>query len=318
MNYMTKNNLFKPLKLILFSFLLTLATISITGLLMPSHEWFSASADHQSYLAMAKSPFNYYIAPFCWRIGVPLVAGMFNNAQMGFLAITVTSFILSGVGLYLLAESYGFSGVLPAVGVLLFFFSDGVRFALFDFYLPDALMFSILIFSILSILKRNDIFFMVLLLLGVFVKETILLVLPLRYSLVVSKPVEPRALFRTFLLGLPAILVLFAIRFLIPNENPGYNYGTLLTWMPQHHINNFSLNEYVFRSFGIAAILPFLAIKKNRVLFLRFSPFLILVFSQLLFAGNTYRLIAVGIPAMIIMSLNTLNQPNPNLPETKK
>ena len=298
----------KPIGLVLFSTFATFTLISRIGIYFPtgstSFDWLG---DHSFYILMAESIQDSNIAPYCWRIAVPFLSSLFPSTMIGFLSIAIISFIFSGVSVYLLAEAFGFNKVLSIFGVLLFYSIEGIQYALYNFWLPDALTITIIVISILAIHYKKDLFLIIILMIGVTVKESILFVIPLYYSLNAKKIIDLQLLKRTFIIGFPAVLVLITIRFLIVNDNGSYNYLMLLNQMLPNHIHNFSINEYLIKSFGLTAFLPFLSIKKNKELFIQFSPFILLVFSQLLFATDTFRLLAFCFPATILMSLNSLD-----------
>jgi hypothetical protein len=168
----------------------------------------------------------------------------------------------------------------------------------------------------------------VLLAVGVLFKESVLFVAPLYYTLNAKKLLDVRLLLRAAGLALPAAGVYFGLRFLIPMQNDDYFYlSTLpdalhqvqlgrstydLGWLWNEigmerfrTLSAESLTRYTVGSFGVVpALLPLFAIRRNAMLFVRFLPFLLLVYVQILFATNDTRLIAAGFPAVIIMALN--------------
>ena len=54
--------------------------------------------------------------------------------------------------------------------------------------------------------------------------------------------------------------------------------------------------------------LTLISIRKNLKLLLKFIPFLLLIYSQLLFAVNTERLLVMGFPVMIIFALYGIDE----------
>jgi len=65
------------------------------------------------------------------------------------------------------------------------------------------------------------------------------------------------------------------------------------------------LYAWTVGTFGfVPTLAPLLAIRRNLVPFFRFLPFLLLVYSQPLFAGDTSRLLVLAFPAVIVLALN--------------
>ena len=61
--------------------------------------------------------------------------------------------------------------------------------------------------------------------------------------------------------------------------------------------------RYLVFPLGITLLgLPFLAVKQNAKLLLRFAPFLAFVYGQLLFAVNIERLVVLAFPPLVLMS----------------
>jgi hypothetical protein len=155
-----------------------------------------------------------------------------------------------------------------------------------------------------------------------------LFVAPLYYTLNVRRVFDSRLLWRAAVLALPAVTTLIAIRLLIPAWNDDPDYIATLSiqlWNVQdgspiyHYVDEFraeglprfqsldrqTVASYTFYSFGPALVLlPLLALRENLPLILRFSPFLLLVATPMLFAQDTERFLVLAFPAVILMALN--------------
>ena len=88
---MIKRNLFnRDYIVILISLLISFLIFSETDLMDYSHPHFKNIWNHHKYLWMAKNnPFDFHIAPFCWKVFVPtlekiLPFGVENNFKLIF------------------------------------------------------------------------------------------------------------------------------------------------------------------------------------------------------------------------------------------
>ncbi|MFX1385402.1 MAG: hypothetical protein ACFFBP_23540 [Promethearchaeota archaeon] len=311
-------------------------TISIAikvDIMTYDHPDFPKVMDHHKYIEMAKgNPLNFHIAPFCWRIFVPSLAKIFPfSLQRNFFMIAFMGIFLTGITIYFVMKEFFSSRIYATIGIFTFFsLGWGLNCALYDFWLPDALSFLFMTLILYSILIRNDLLFVILLLIGVSVKESVLFIAPLYYTFNTRKFIDLRLFMKFVLLVFPSILVLIAVRLIIPAMNEdlvylstlneklkmvykgmsSYNYRELFYSVGVNRFQNLSykaLKAYSVGTFGVFIMLtPFFAIKKNGLLFVKFLPFLIFVYAQLLFAVNTERLLIFAFPAMIILTLNGL------------
>ena len=313
------------------AFFLTVILLLRTPLLTSGHPDFSQPWDHHKYIEMAiRDPLDFHIAPFCWRILVPLLAKTLPfSLQWNFLLISFTGIWLTGVTVYYIAKR--FFSVTPCAAIgLITFFSLGwaTRFPLSDFWLPDALSFLFVTLGIYGILAKREGLFLAVTVLGVCVKESVLFITPLYYTLNARQFIDWQALKRCMLMALPAFVALGVIRVIVPamNENleyigslppslalvqdgtSSYNYWQLLHSIGVERVRHLSLGDLVIYSFGtfgvLVMLLPFFSLKNNGVLLLKFIPFLLLGYAQLLFAVNNQRLIVLCFPAMILLALN--------------
>jgi hypothetical protein len=203
-----------------------------------------------------------------------------------------------------------------------------VKANLYNIFKPDPLAFLFIVLSIYCIAAKKDVMYAVFLAVGVLFKESVLFVAPLYYTLRAQELLDYRSLLRGVILALPAVGVFVTLRYMIPMKNDDYFYlSTLpdalqqvqlgrssydLGWLWREigierfkTISPESLTRYTIGTFGaVAAMLPLFAIKQNARLLVRFLPFLLLVYAQMLFATNDTRLLAAGFPAIILMALN--------------
>jgi len=306
-----------------------------TDIMSTNSTIFAYPWDHHKYIAMADgNPFGFHIAPYCWRVGNPLLAKLLPfGSQTSFLLLAYGFVALTGTLSWLLARQAGFSRTLALTGLLFFFSLQwGPKFLLFDFWLPDAAILALMTLAVLLLLRGNLVAFALITAAGVAVKESMLFVLPLVYTFNAARLIDRRAALRTLLAGLPALTTFVVIRTAIPawNDDPAYiatlpeqlwlvrdggaEYDLLdvLREEARNRLARFDHNEaraYLFGTFGLAmTILPFFALERNRLWFGRFLPFLLLIASQMLFGHDTERYLILSFPAWLIFALNGVSK----------
>jgi len=310
------------------SLALTGALWVATAKLTPAHPWFSFPADHHIYRFMAMhGPGEFHIAPWGWRILGPFAAAIIpGSVQIGFQLVTFSSLAITGFLTWLICRNLRFRPTLSLVGVLLFFsLSWAVKFNIFDFWLTDPLSFAFVAAGVYFAITRRPLPFAVCLAVGVLAKESVIFVAPLYYSLNTTRLVDGQLLRKTVLAVLPAVLLLVALRLAIPAHNGDAGYTSTLP--PPVAANARTVPDYspvplvirtvearaddwpetpigAISAFGlVAGLLALVGAIQRRSWLLRFSPFLILVAGQLLFAQNTERLLVLGFPAIIPLAL---------------
>ncbi len=317
---------------ILLSILINLYHLFSYGLLFENNPLFPYPVDHHKYIYMATTGIL-HVAPFGWRVAVPFLASLLPTAlPIAFLVLSLIGAIGTGVVLYELIRAFGFSGFMPWLGILLYLALPKLYYLVFDFWLPDGLSYLVITLSILLIVRKQDIAFALLVAIGALVKESCLFVLPLFYSLNAVKIIDWKCAKKTIAVSLPAIFVTVFIRILIPswNSNPlyttslpaniafgwsitdgAYDYLQIARELVIWRINNFNVQFWDYTllpSIGITVILPFFYLRKNAILALRFSPYILAVFSQVIFARDSSRLLMLVFPAAIILSINSLTK----------
>lgn len=324
--------------------LLTLMYLT-SDLMLPGHNFFDSKMQHQDYIALAKDPFNSGNAPFCWRLFIPVIAHIVPVPHIyTFFAITVLSLLLTGFFIYLILKHYKFSDEYAFNGLLLFYgMVWAVRFNLIEFWYPDALLFLLMSIAVYASLKRNKILFFFVLLIGVTVKETMMIAIPFWYIL---KPKEEgfiyfdwKRLRETFHLSLPAILLFLIIRLLLPSSN-NYNMLVDLYYFSNYRLNavmgiDSSLNYEVIvnqpqwitaliniyrisiGAFGGLLVLFLVDIKKLKVIFRQYWVFILLVFFQLFLAYDSERLLVTAFIPVILFAVIILQYAEKDLGVSK-
>ena len=287
--------------------------------------------DRHLYVAMANTnPLDFHLAPFCWRVLVPLLAWASPFAlQDSFLAVTLLSATASGALLYFLARSFGADRSI-GLGAIVLFYGVGwaTRFQVADFWIPDSAATAFSIAAMLAAKTRRPVPFAILLAVGVLAKESVVFVAPLFYTLNAKSPLDRTALAQTTVGAFPAVLVLVLLRVLIPQQNgdmtyiaslpeiiarfpdlyPHYDYADqfrLVAYEQRYQERDWHmLRQFTVGAFGLLLLMLASAGAWARPrLALQLSPFVALAMFQLLFATDTERLIAFATPALIVLAV---------------
>jgi hypothetical protein len=333
----------KALLLALFCLVLGLILQIRTHVLTPADPGWVNPYDHHKYVHMAEVPLgSFHIAPSCWRIGVPLLVKMLPFPVLtGFRLQTFGFIVLTAILLYYVLMAAGYLEVEAFLGVMMFWsYGAANKLLLGSPYAPDPAIFAITAAALYFLLKEQDILLALTLVLGATVKETIILVIPLIYTIRAQRMIDVRLMIRTVLVGLPSLLVLQAIKHWISAYNDVESYvaemGPQLSLVHLgtakfsvmdglQRVMAFRLHEesivnmfrdLTFGNVGILWILPFFALRpasspnvsiarsSNLMLLLRFLPFLALTYFGWFMALNADRRFAYAFPFWIMLSIN--------------
>ena len=287
--------------------------------------------DRHMYVEMARGGvLDFRLAPYCWRVLVPLLAGTLPmNLQAGFMALTVTAVTGAGAALFGLVRQRGHPPAVAMVTVVLFYaLGWGPKFILADFWIPDGVALFLLILAFWAALRGEAAAFAAILLVGAATKESVLAVAPLFYTLNARRPLDPRLAGRTMAAVAPAMLLAVLIRLLVDERNgdldylamlpsqisrfpelvPDYSYRSLLVNIGyEQRFQDRTLGalaRYTTGSFGLAVPLLALAgMRRAWRLALRLSPFIVLTYAQLLVATDTQRLLVLASPALLLVAV---------------
>ncbi len=318
--------------LALTSLAISLAFTTVLGLRTASiakDPCFVRPWDHHKYLHMAQAPLGtFHVAPFCWRVGVPLLAKLLPLcAHVAFAALSFVTVWLTGALFFAIGRRRGSSNELGLVVMLLYFtLSYGAKTGLRWSYSPDAAVLLVVVLGLYLLLTRRDLLFAAVLALGVLFKESALFIAPLHYSLRARRLLDLRALAAAAAAAAPALLMLVAVRLLIPalNHDPTYvsglppelslvhrgqtSYGYLAVLhdigLPRlRSIGLDSLIAFTLRPFGASLLLlAGVGLVRWPALALRLGPLVALSYLQLLFATDTERLLVLAAPALIFLA----------------
>jgi hypothetical protein len=303
--------------------------------LVPAHAWWAFPGDHHIYLFMAEHPVgDLHIAPWGWRILEPgIVRALPVSSVLGFQLVCIASLVLAAICVYRICRRLGFDPRLGSAGLLLFVsLSFATKYAMFDFWLTDPLAFAFVGLAVLFAVEQRAVAFACCLAVGVLAKESVIFAAPLLYTFGAVRPLDGRAARRTVLAAVPALLVLIAVRLAIPAWN-GQEYAVGLpgpiaanartvpdyaavavarATLARRAEDLSSTFVRTVSAFGLlVGLLPFLGGRRAARLAARFSPFLVLVLVQEVFAFNTERLLVLAFPAVIplaVCGLRTLRE----------
>ena len=309
--------------------LLTLVLVPRTDLLTYRNTSFLKPWDHHKYIYMAvHNPFDFHIAPYCWRVLSPLIAkAMPFTLEQNFFIISFISVWGTGMIVYYLARRYAFSRTYAAIGMVAFFSVGVAAHALLaDFWGTDALAMFLVALAIYCAARRLDVVFLVLVAIGVACRESALLAVPLYYGLHARKLVDMALAKRVAILALPAVAVFIALHVFIPSKNYDPTYLRTLPYQVRivqsgnttfdlpylrtlfiHNLKSLSVWKTEARSFigalgVLLVVLCALGAWRNPRWFGRIAPFLALGSMQLMFY-STERYLAVVVPVMILLAL---------------
>lgn len=291
--------------------------------------------DRHLYRAMAsETPLDFHLAPYCWRVLVPAVAGISPFGQQAtFMATSFAAVAAAGVAVFALVAFHG--GTARGVAALFIYFSMGwgPKYVLSDFWLPDPVAFAAVPLAALFAYRRRPLAFALCLGIAVLAKESALVAAPLYYTLNARRPIEPHLALRTAVAVLPAAALLVALRLLVDSRNgddaymatmpeiirrfpdlyPPYDYRDLarhIGYEQRWHYFGWSMLEtFTWRPFGLAPLLFALAGGVlNWRLALRLLPSLLLIYSQLIVATDTERLLVLCFPFVALLASEAMGR----------
>jgi hypothetical protein len=298
--------------------------------LRPGGPHWDFPGDAHKYIYVAEHPLgSFHIQPMCWRIGVPLATRLLPfSTYRNFDILSVLFLALSGGMLYLWLLEIPLSPQKSLIGVLMFYSLGGAsKMLLGGITTPDPASYFFLLLALYAIYKEKDLLFVVALVLGVLVKETVILAGPLYYSLKADSWWDARRLKRFVLVFAPGVIVLITVRLLIPAWNDREAYvqslpfiytqvssgmvkydlltafrGTMWTYQQFSPVN--LVRMFTYGSLGLFLFFPFFAPRANREPFIRWLPYFLPVIGSMFIAVNPDRRVSSLFPILIILGLN--------------
>src|ERR1700690_379493 len=291
--------------------------------------------DHHKYIYMAQhNPWDFHIAPFCWRLLNPFFASLLPfNVDTSFLVVMLVEILLTAVMVYFMLKAAGFGQVAALTGMFLYWgLTQATKGPLFLVWLSDPLTHLFLVTTIYLIFTKRPVWAALVLAAGCLSKEVLLIGAPLYYLLTAERKLDWKQLRRGVLFGVPAVAVFVGLRALIPERgfDPSYTstlphevasayYGHLgfgywqsareiVSWRVQN-FTGWHIRMMTVDTFGVLLLFPLFAIRKNIEPALRWGPFVAAVYvATLLFSGGYGRPLVICFPALLIMGLNGLER----------
>lgn len=282
--------------------------------------------DRHAYRELARRDLlDFKLAPYCWRVLVPWLAKFQPwSLQAGFLTLAIVSLAATGPAVYMLTRATGASKISAAPTVPAFYAVGwAARYQLADFWIPDSTSFLLTVVAMWLIVGKRWWAACAVLAVGVLAKESVIFAGSLAFTWHLRGWRDWRTLSRGFLVIAPALLVLVGVRLLIQPENGNESY---IATMPsqisrfpelfgeydyrQRYTDIFvndrwahrewdDFDRYLFDPFGLPLLglaVTGAAVRPGRAA--RLSPYILLVYSQLLFATDTQRLLVLAFPAL--------------------
>jgi hypothetical protein len=315
---------------LIFSILITITLRLRCDPLHPGGPHWDEPTDHHKYIYMAEHPVgSFHIQPMCWRIGVPLLARALPlSTYRSFDVLSVTFLALCGPVLYLWVLALPTSENKAFLAVLMFYSMGGVsKLLLSNVATPDPASYFFILAILYAMQKDKLLLCAILVALGVTAKETVLLTVPLYYTLKCRKLWDPRYFLRVLTVGAVGVCALITIRTLIPawNDRPEYVrslpsiytevafgeakydlkaafHGTINEYRKETPID--LVRIFTYGSLGILFFLPLFAPSANQTVLIRWLPYWLPVLASLLIAVNPDRRVSSLFPVLIVAGLN--------------
>lgn len=258
--------------------------------------------DAAVYCAMAGDPWMFTEGPLGYRLLTPLLVHLLPvDPLVGFSVVALVSLALIVPLLRMYLRALGLQRTGAALGAVLFLCGAGVVIALHNPLYVEPLTWLFLVLALLGVAKRNAYLFTASLAVGTLNKEAVLFVLPLWYTETACKFVDWRALRKTALLALPALVTFLAPRLAWGGTGLVETYFTRqgLADVWQHHLIFPYVLFDVFGCFGLVWWLAFTRWREGYRWLRGAWLFEMLVIGQLVFATDEARLLAYLFPVLI-------------------
>jgi|GEM_PF-6258916 len=290
--------------------------------------------DRHIYRLMAdEGLFEVRLAPYCWRLLMPALAGWSPfSVQASFFFLTLLAVWATGPVLFLTLRARGHPASRALQVVVLFYaLGWGPKFILADFWIPDGLAICLVTVLLLAAQGKQLLLFAAVLAAGALTKEAVLFAAPTYICLNLRRPLDGADLARQIGALVPAGLVLAALRLGVAHHNGESAY---LATLPEdirrfpelyaHYDYRRLFDEiavdqrwrdrsvdaflnYTLRPLGLPLVIfALLGLKASWRLALALLPFFALTYAQLLFATDTQRLIVLAAPALALLAAEGL------------
>jgi hypothetical protein len=302
-----------PLIVIAVSSLFVLILALQVDPLTTGHPAFSLGGDHTAYIAMAEAPGEAHASPYCYRVLMPFIARILPfGLQTSFYMLTLIFITGTGVLMYYLLRTSGEGVFFSFMGIVLFYSLNwGAKFALYDFWLTEPMLFFFITLSLLLLLLGRDAWLALALGLAVLSKESAIFFLPLVYAIKADRPLDGKAFLRTAAVGVAPIGFFLLLRWTIPSST-GYDPLALLSTIGTERLSSGLIGFIRGGTVGTWGILllalPFFSGRDGGKLAIRSAPFLVFVYMQPFFAVNVDRLLVMAFIVVIPLAVGGLRR----------
>ncbi len=185
--------------------------------------------DHRFYVKMAEDKLNLKngdcVNPYCYRLVIPAIVSLFPNRVhlQIFKIISYIGIFLTSLAFFYFLRTLNFNHVLSFVGMNFYLFSRfGPKFIMFDNFRPEALSIFFVLGSFIFLLKQKQILFMIFFTLAILTKEQPIVMIFVYYVYHARKMFDPRALKKTFVVGVFPLTIFLFLRIYYPSINSNY------------------------------------------------------------------------------------------------
>jgi len=254
-------------------------------------------------------------APFSYRIIIPWIVSLFPILlhQWVFLGITIGSLTITSVLLFDYIRLKGLSLSFSYLGVVIFMGSNVCEYHLLNFGLVDPVFLCLVISSLYLLERKKSIWVLPLLIVGFFVKESLLFVVPIVVvDAIINRDRVPAILATLIGAALSLITLLrptgYTIAYIIENiEYNGINMSASIPIIIMQFVETIVLQAlWVYGIILFSAIVGFVFIsrkdKLNLIILLGSSAIMAL------FATDWARMLFFPFPLIILMGLLPFNQ----------
>jgi len=305
--------------LIIISYCVLFIILSLF-LIASSFGFGDVARDGGIYLNMSYDPIHYsYVheAPYEFRLLTPsLVYLLPFNHENSFLIITLAALILTSFIFYHFLKKLGFNFLLRFIGITIFMVSPVFIYEIKQFLLIDPISWLVWILALYLLLIKNYHVYFLVLIFGIFSKETILLTIPLFVYILINEYGLKKAFFRSIPL-IPIILLFLLFRNFI--DPIGQNYisiNYIVQIMLYHTSQLFGIFRIILMTllpFGIIWLIFFYYFKSVNNSFIKNSYILLpFILAQLFIVTTIDRVIFIAFPILIPVFLFFIYDKNIN------
>jgi hypothetical protein len=268
--------------------------------------------DMRAYWELAQDPLAAGYSAFTSRILVPAIVHVMPfDLRTDYMIITFIGLTLTGIVVYHIARAFEFERLTSLLAITMFYsLSWASEYNVYDFWRPEPLAFFFFSLAFFAIVCKKDWLFVGALSMGVAAKTSVALVGPFYYGWNAEKLVDWSAIKRTVTVGMLPFAVLVGVRQIHPGSHgSAYPMEWAISLIPSRialYAETFSvtrLHEWFIQPHGFLLVLGLIGAWYNRRLVVRFVPFGLCIYVQMLIAESSMRHLVMLFPALIVLAL---------------